>query len=95
VPTLIDVIGIAAAVATLVAWLAFVIQYVRLPWHIRWDIKPYPSSWIEMQRAFGHPEWLDAKGLAVRGSAQRFLKITAMGFMVVVMSIVVRMYVDV
>ena len=90
----VDLIAIAGIVATFGGWVLYLIQLARLPWHIRWDIKPYPSP-FKIQFASVHPEWLDAKGLAIRRSMRRFLIVAAIGLMVVLMATMARMYVDV
>jgi hypothetical protein len=86
--------AIAGAAAAFGGWLLFLIQVSRLPWHIRWDFNPHPSP-FKMQFALWHPEWLDAKGLAIRRSARRFLVVAVVGFIVVACLVIVGIYVDV
>jgi hypothetical protein len=89
------VVTIASVIVTLGAWIRFVVQCVRLPWHVRWDIKPYPSTSQLQWGAFQHPEWLDEKGIAIRRGARRSLVVAVVGLAVLFATIFVRAYVDV
>jgi hypothetical protein len=61
-------IGLCAAFGFFVALLCLVVQTLRLPWHVRWDVEQ-PGIFQLLQAPMSYPEKLDAKGLEIHKSA--------------------------
>jgi len=83
---------VAGFVVTCIAWGVFVIERARLPWHIRWDLKPYPSNFQVWSALLPPPQWLDEKGIWIRRIAHKALIVALIGLLVVAIAALVLLF---
>ncbi len=62
------VVGLCAAFGFVPVFIFCVIQSLRLPWHVRWDVEQ-PGVFQLTNRPLSYPDTLDAKGVEIRKSA--------------------------
>lgn len=87
-----NIVILIATVVALASWVAFVVQFGRLRWHIRADIDQ-PTQ-LNLFLAPLHPEWLTPDGLKVRRSVLSIGAVAAVAVAVVFVGTLVQGHVD-